>query len=1090
MFTKYFTAAAVTTMFVAPYALAGRANIQIGEDSVYTAGLVGLDSITFPKTHYVGEDTLNIQGYGLKAFKPIGLKNVKGMTFDTRFGDNEKLNLNVTSTALKGSYSFNLSDVKSVETAEVDPTLDTDGDGIPDYDEIFKFKTNPYAKDTDGDGFEDGEELFELFNPENPTVWNPNVADLPKLEVTMTMTPSITLNRTTSSNTTKTVTISEGESVKNTQSISFSETESAALMSAWNIGFSAGYASNSGQFVVNWGYNGSYTESEGHTLTENQSKAITQNYNKAVAEAMSEGESISGGTLSMQARITNTGKVAYSIENLILAASTYTLSGDIKIIAELAVGDGYGEDKWTRITLAPGESKELKFWKSGISLDALNSFIFNPGAIFLSASAYKITLDRSRTGMTTDFTEAYTKVSGTTARVTFDKGAYYADPRTRFLDYRVSTNFKVNRNANNKRNLRAPVYLSEFLDILQMDFEQDTVMVGKDKRFGLVMLDGVENNIMKGDTAVWFVAVNKAATPERTNIYSVAIGNFNLDSIVVGAGDVVQFIYNEDRDHDGVPASMEKLLGTRDDMKDTDGDGISDFDEINGWTKNGKGPFVTDPTLKDTDGDGVNDGEDENPVARPISSISVVNTWNFIDESHKQDIEFRKECKKTGAKCAVNGDSLITTKDVHGAQVAVKLSTVDPVNAEDGVVVFKNGVQVPVTPIGVKGSGKNAEAKNFKFTVDKLVPFETAEVKVVVTAENGNKAAYYLNIPSSLNTPQEMILGRNADRNSIIVNYIPDSLDTRILGYVVVRAEYDKIDDDANVLGKTFAIAASSIARIFGKASKNDEPKVQPNNKILESYVKKPTTVQPKVGDNWGNGIAVVALNGRNDKFFTDKVGGGSPYYTYRVFAYAWDGKQYVFSEGSKAQTRAVGRVIMKIQNVGHGTEYQYKAREARVDHELRGLFKNGNRELHEYKYYFSRGGSVSKGNTIHYESKSDSKISKDDNAVEMDRYKYTYDIGKGGLTLFLSIRAQGGGTNRQTVDWPYEKIAQSLNDVPGVATSKNGDAPKNDWIESKFNFGSKGVSYSGSDACSGTCGHEPRGGLKFKFKYVWADED
>ena len=236
--------------------------------------------------------------------------------------------------------------------------------------------------------------------------------------------------------------------------------------------------------------------------------------------------------------------------------------------------------------------------------------------------------------------------------------------------------------------------------------------------------------------------------------------------------------------------------------------------------------------------------------------------------------------------------------------------------------------------------------------------------------------------------------------------------------------------------------------------------------------------------------MTVVALNGRNDKFFTDKVGGGSPYYTYRVFAYAWDGKQYVFSEGSDAKTRAVGRVKMKIQNVGHGTEYQYVTGEARVDHELRGLFKNGNRELHEYKYYFCRGGTIDKGNTIYYENKSDSKISKDDNAVEMDRYKYTFDIGKDGLTLFLKIRGQGVGSNSQTVEWPYEKIAQSLNNAPGVATSKNGDAPKNDWIESKFNFGSKGVSYAGSDACSGTCGHEPRGGLKFKFKYVWADED
>lgn len=1088
MFTKYFATTALTTMFVAPYALAGHANIQIGEDSVYTAGLVGLDSITFPKTRNMDGDTLNIQGFGLKAFKPIALKNVKGMTFDSRFGDNEKLNLNVASTALKGAYSFSLSDVKSVETVEVDPSLDSDNDGIPDYEEIFNFKTNPYAKDTDGDGFDDSEELFELFNPENPARWNPNVADLPKLDVRMSMTPTINLIKEKSSQKSESVTIAKGTEISNGSEISKTEESSAELMHGWEVGFEAGYSWETGQngahLTLHANYSGSYTTATGFSKTAAESESLTKSYNEETAKAMEEGESISGAELCMQAEISNPGDVAYTVENLVLTASIHSLEGEV-VIADLSMDDGV-----KTMTLKPGDKKQHLFCKSDIPLDKIEPLIYNPGSIFLSASDYKITLDRSSVGMTTDFTEAYTKVAGTTARVTFDKGVYYTDPKTRVLDYRVSTNFKVNRNANNKRNLRAPVYLSELLDILQMDFEQDTVFVGKDKRFGLITLDDVENIVTKEDTAAWFVTVSKAATPEKVSIYSVAIGNFDIDSIVVGAGDVVQFIFNEDRDHDGVPASMEKLLGTSDNNKDTDGDGISDFDEINGWTKNGKGPFVTDPTLKDTDGDGIDDGKDENPLARPVSSNSVVNTWSFFDEEQKQDVEFRKECKKNGTACASNGDSLITTKEIYGSRATVKLSMVDPVSAKEGVVVFKNGVQIPVMPSGVKGAGKYAEARNFKFTVDKLVPYETAEVQVVVTAENGKKTTYYLNIPSSLNTPRNMVLGRNAERNSIIVNYIPDSSDTRILGFAVVRAEYDKIDDDVHALEHVVAKTASTIASIFGKGSKKDEPKVQPNNKILESYVKKPTTVQPKVGDNWGNGMTVVALNGRNDKFFTDKVGGGSPYYTYRVFAYAWDGKQYVFSEGSDAKTRAVGRVKMKIQNVGHGTEYQYKAGEARVDHELKGLFKNGDRNLHEYKYYFCRGGSVSKGNTIHYESKSDSKISKDDNAVSMDQAKYTYDIGRDGLTLYLSVRGQGVGTNSQTVEWPYEKIAQSLNKVAGVATSKSGDAPKNDWIESKFNFGSKGVSYSGSDACSGTCGHEPRGGLKFKFKYVWNDED
>lgn len=43
--------------------------------------------------------------------------------------------------------------------------LDTDGDGINDYDEMYYYNTNPYLSDTDGDGIPDGKEVALGMNP-------------------------------------------------------------------------------------------------------------------------------------------------------------------------------------------------------------------------------------------------------------------------------------------------------------------------------------------------------------------------------------------------------------------------------------------------------------------------------------------------------------------------------------------------------------------------------------------------------------------------------------------------------------------------------------------------------------------------------------------------------------------------------------------------------------------------------------------------------------------------------------------------------------------------------------------------------------
>ena len=46
--------------------------------------------------------------------------------------------------------------------------IDTDGDGLTDYEEVSIYHTNPLNADTDGDGFNDGIEVRRGYNPLGP----------------------------------------------------------------------------------------------------------------------------------------------------------------------------------------------------------------------------------------------------------------------------------------------------------------------------------------------------------------------------------------------------------------------------------------------------------------------------------------------------------------------------------------------------------------------------------------------------------------------------------------------------------------------------------------------------------------------------------------------------------------------------------------------------------------------------------------------------------------------------------------------------------------------------------------------------------
>ena len=129
---------------------AGQAYFIFKKDSTYTAGLLGLDSLNFPKDRRGETDSLFIAGYGLKGFDRVPLTNTE-VSFKTDYYDAEKLSVNVQSGPRVGSFLFYLRDVEYIDFIKMNSKSDTDGDGISDVDEIYKIGTNPRMTDTDRD---------------------------------------------------------------------------------------------------------------------------------------------------------------------------------------------------------------------------------------------------------------------------------------------------------------------------------------------------------------------------------------------------------------------------------------------------------------------------------------------------------------------------------------------------------------------------------------------------------------------------------------------------------------------------------------------------------------------------------------------------------------------------------------------------------------------------------------------------------------------------------------------------------------------------------------------------------------------------
>ncbi|HSQ41997.1 MAG TPA: hypothetical protein VLM37_06945, partial [Fibrobacteraceae bacterium] len=105
--------------------------------------------------------------------------------------------VNIVNSANAGLLALPLSSVEGIifEPDNKD-TSDWDGDGLSNYDEMVIYGTDPKKTDTDGDGFSDYMELTQFSSASDNFSFNPLIADLPSVKVSMIKYPAVSVNYT------------------------------------------------------------------------------------------------------------------------------------------------------------------------------------------------------------------------------------------------------------------------------------------------------------------------------------------------------------------------------------------------------------------------------------------------------------------------------------------------------------------------------------------------------------------------------------------------------------------------------------------------------------------------------------------------------------------------------------------------------------------------------------------------------------------------------------------------------------------------------------------------------------------------------
>jgi hypothetical protein len=141
-----------------------------------------------------------------------------------------------------------------------------------------------------------------------------------------------------------------------------------------------------------------------------------------------------------------------------------------------------------------------------------------------------------------------------------------------------------------------------------------TLYISSNPRIATVSIDGLVTAVSRGKAII--TARNEGATASleidvNTIVSTVNDGIPDDWKIAHGLDIHDPTVAGQDPDHDGLTNLEEFLHGTDPNNPDTDGDGVSDGDEVH--------KYHTDPLNPDTDGDGLSDGEEIRLGTNPLN---------------------------------------------------------------------------------------------------------------------------------------------------------------------------------------------------------------------------------------------------------------------------------------------------------------------------------------------------------------------------------------------------------------------------------------------------------------------------------------
>ena len=455
---------------------------------------------------------------------------------------------------------------------------DTDGDGLTDYEELYVYASVPNSVDSDGDSrgpngtaiprptLFDGEEVRRQSSPilvdtdadgigdYDEIVGggsHPAVADLPRVDVRLTMEPpeiwlnatydessSRSLNEVRATLESNTTSQSTTDSTTNEESYSFREYAEAS------VGYSGGFnASATAGFEATQ----TFTSSSTHSTTRESAHTSEQSHELAVGQEESSGLSYSNGSLQVLLRIeNNSAAITFGMQSLTILAKRFDrASGQMRVVGEL-----FPVDEGVFPTNIPaGDGMDVLFANTELNPRVVKDLMADPTSLSFEVSRYGL----SRPSPAGDSVIDYAALAEYTTRQTGLIVVDFGDGRVE--RHAVATNLR--RDADGRAE---GVTVSEAMQLLGMRDRYDVDAQGNVLRFG--DLEHVAGSADPSENGFWAVF-----SPDAGRAF---------EEMVILPGARITLAYMKDSDGDLLLDRAELLEGTDPFAYDTDADGFCD----------------------------------------------------------------------------------------------------------------------------------------------------------------------------------------------------------------------------------------------------------------------------------------------------------------------------------------------------------------------------------------------------------------------------------------------------------------------------------------------------------------------------------